>query len=90
MKKKSASQKQTTLKPFDFSSWNFIIFLTLAFILIVAVALAMSGQARNLSVKAGLSCPEIRTLPRPEDCPGGSWQFTRDPANGCVNFFCQE
>jgi hypothetical protein len=89
MKKKTATTKQVKLSPFDFSSWNFIIFLTLAFVLIVAVALTISGQARDLSAKAGLSCPEIRQLPRPEDCPGGSWEFRRDSANGCVAFFCQ-
>jgi hypothetical protein len=89
MKKKSVQSKKP-LSLFDFSAWNFILFLTLALILIVAVALTISGEARNLSAKAGLSCPEIKKLPRPEDCPGGTWQYKRNTQNGCATFFCQQ
>lgn len=90
MKKKPVQSKGITQKinPFDFSAWNFVIFLTLAFILIVAVAITVGGQAKSLSARAGLSCPEITTLPRPEDCPGGEWKFKRD-GNGCRAFFCE-
>lgn len=84
MKKKNTSKKSV---PVDFGAWNFIIFLTLAFILIVFVALTMSKQVMVLRARAGRSCPDVSTLPRPEDCPGGSWKFYRD-SNGCQQFMC--
>lgn len=88
MKKKTAVKKKTVINPFDFSGWNFIIFLTLAFVLVVVVALAMGDTATELRAKAGLSCPIIKELPRPEDCPGGEWKFRRGE-NGCQAFFCE-
>ncbi len=73
----------------DLASWNFIIFLTLAFILLVVVLSAMQGVSFDVRSKAGLTCPQL-TLPRVEDCPGGSWIFTRDPNNpSCQTFVCQ-
>lgn len=84
MKKKNASKK---IMPMDFSGWNFVIFLTLSLILIVFVAMTVSNQMHVLRARAGRSCPDISTLPRPEDCPGGSWKFYRD-ANGCQQFMC--
>lgn len=71
----------------DLSAWNFIIFLTLAFILLVLVAKASDGILHDLRSRAGLECPAITQLPRPEDCTGGAWTFKRD-ANGCRTFFC--
>jgi len=73
---------------FDFSSWNFIIFLVLTCILIVVVATILQGPVRDLSAKAGIQCPQITSLPRPEDCPGGKWVFSRDPVNSCSTFTC--
>jgi hypothetical protein len=70
----------------DFASWNFIIFLTLSFILLVIVLNAMKGVSRDLRSKAGLACPEL-ALPKAEDCSGG-WTYKRD-TNGCLAFFCE-
>ncbi len=88
MKKKTAPSKQTRNKILDFSAWNFVIFLTLTFVLIVIVALTMGDEARALRAKAGLQCPDIKTLPRPEDCPGGEWTYQRADT-GCVEFVCK-
>ncbi len=71
----------------DFGSWNFILFLTLAFILLVVMLNAMSNMAFDLRSRAGLSCPQV-TLPRTEDCPGG-WKYQRDATNGCPTFVCE-
>lgn len=70
----------------DFTSWNFIIFLTLAFILLVVVLSAMHRLTFDVRSRAGLECPQL-TLPRAEDCPTG-WIYKRDAANGCLKFFC--
>lgn len=70
----------------DLSSWNFVIFLTLAFILLVVVVAAMKNVSLDLRSKAGLACPQL-SLPRAEDCPGG-WTYKRD-AQGCLAFFCE-
>ncbi len=70
----------------DLASWNFIIFLTLAFILLVVVLTAMNKVSLDLRSRAGLACPQI-TLPRAEDCAGG-WTYKRD-TNGCLAFFCE-
>ena len=70
----------------EFSAWNFIIFLTLAFILLVVVLTQMNRTSFDLRSKAGLTCPEL-TAPRAEDCAGG-WTFKRD-TNGCLAFFCE-
>ena len=74
--------------PIDLSEWNFVIFLTLAFILLVIVAVNMKNVAFDLRTKAFNNCPQIPELPRPEACPGGKWTYQRD-ANGCQAFFCQ-
>jgi len=70
----------------EFSGWNFIIFLTLAFILLVVVLAQMNRTSFDLRSKAGLTCPQL-TAPRAEDCPGG-WTFKRD-INGCLAFICE-
>lgn len=69
----------------DLASWNFIIFLTLAFILLVVVLNAVNNVSYDLRSRAGKQCPEI-SLPRAEDCAGG-WSFRRG-ADGCVAFYC--
>lgn len=84
MTKKSAKKLQF----FDFGPWNFIIFLLLACILIVIVSTMLQGPTKDLSVKAGIQCPDVSTLPRPEDCPGGKWVFGRDATTSCPNFTC--
>lgn len=86
-KRTSGSNSTTKILPFDFASWNFIIFLVLALILVVFVAIFMKDRAQDLRAKAGLECPQITELPRPEDCPGGEWKFRR-MENGCSNFSC--
>lgn len=82
-----ARKTSASLRVQDFSSWNFILFLTLAFILLVVLANAMNGTAQDIRTKAGLTCPRPE-IPRPEGCPGG-WTFLRDTANGCPIFVCE-
>ena len=85
--KKNSHVKSISVKPkMEFSAWNFIIFLTLAFILLVVVLIQMNKTTFDLRAKAGLTCPEL-TAPRAEDCAGG-WTFKRD-TNGCLAFFCE-
>jgi hypothetical protein len=57
-KKTSLSSKQTKFINEDISKWNFVIFLTLAFMLIVAVVtgLRMPGGSTDIRTKAA-SCP---------------------------------
>lgn len=71
----------------DITSWNFIIFLTLAFMLLVTVVVAMQRVTTDIRSRAGLSCPEVQ-LPRAEDCPTG-WVYKRDIKNGCLTFICE-
>lgn len=82
----SPTRNTVAFKRYDLSSWNFIIFLTLAFILLVVVLTAMNKVTLDLRSKAGLSCPTL-DLPRAEDCAGG-WTYKRD-TNGCLAFFCE-
>jgi hypothetical protein len=70
----------------DLMSWNFILFLTLAFILLVVVLTAMSRLTPDVRSRAGLACPQV-TLPRAEDCATG-WIYKRDTTSGCLSFFC--
>jgi hypothetical protein len=73
-------------KVFDFGSWNFILFLTLALILLVTLLSAMTNVSNDIRSKAGLICPKV-TLPRAEDCSTG-WRYQRDVTNGCPTFVC--
>lgn len=80
----------TLFRKHDVASWNFIIFLTLAFILLVVVLNAMGPVGKGLfelRSRAGANCKTITQLPRPEDCPG-SWSYKRD-ASGCPAFLCE-
>lgn len=70
----------------DIASWNFIIFLTLAFILLVIVLTATNRIALDIRSRAAGNCPKL-SIPRAEDCPGG-WTFKRD-TSGCLAFFCE-
>jgi len=84
-----AKRKSVSRKAFvhdDLASWNFIIFLTLAFILLVVVLTAVKKTSLDLRSRAGLSCPQL-ALPRAEDCAGG-WTYKRD-GSGCLAFFCE-
>lgn len=76
-----------TSSAYDFKSWNFVLFLVLAFILLATLLNNISGIATDVRSKAGLDCPQI-TLPRAEDCPGG-WKYQRDVTNGCPTFVCE-
>lgn len=82
-KRKSATK---TYRPYDIKSWNFILFLALAFVLLVVMLNAMGNVVLDVRTKAGLSCPTV-TIPRAEDCPEG-WTYHRDPTNGCPTFVC--
>ena len=85
-RKKSKKLKTKKTAPINFASWNFIIFLTLSFILLVVVVGAVSDISLDLRSRASSSCPTLK-LPRAEDCAGG-WTFKRG-ADGCVAFFCE-
>jgi hypothetical protein len=78
--------KKQTKKLLDLSGWNFIIFLTLAFMLIIFVLSAMRGVSQDVRTKAGLACPTV-TLPDPAACSTG-WKLTTD-ANNCTGFICE-
>ena len=84
-KRKLPTKQLKTLQ--DFSSWNFVLFLTLAFILLVVMMNAISNVTADVRSKAGLSCPKV-TIPRAEDCAGG-WKYLRDVTNGCPTFVCE-
>jgi hypothetical protein len=79
--------RRVSFRKDDFRSWNFILFLTLSFILLVVMLSAITQTTQDLRSKAGLICPQI-TLPRAEDCPGG-WKYQRDVTNGCPTFVCE-
>lgn len=85
MAKRKTTVKQIKIQ--DFSSWNFILFLTLSFILLVVLGYAMTQTAQDVRTKAGFICPKLR-LPRTEDCMGG-WTYQRNSVNGCPTFVCK-
>ncbi len=76
----------------DLGSWNFVIFLTLAFVLLVTIVTMMKGVAIDLRSRAGLSCPNPLAafngnLPQASEC-NGEWKLA-DDARGCQVFLCQ-
>lgn len=85
----------------DVASWNFIIFLTLAFILLVVVVTAMNKVGIDLRTRASNACPAIvdakgqpvdekGQLMRLESCPGGKLVAKRDAnGSGCIKFTCE-
>jgi hypothetical protein len=79
--------KATSVRKNDFTSWNFILFLTLSFILLVIMLNALSQTTHDLRSRAGLVCPQV-SLPRAEDCPEG-WKYQREATNGCPTFVCE-
>ena len=85
-KKQARRLSPNTKKLLDLSGWNFIIFLTLAFMLLVFVLSALKGVSQDVRTKAGLTCPTV-LLPDPNACPKG-WKLTTD-ANQCVGFICE-
>lgn len=87
--KRTARRTPVRTKGTDLGSWNFVIFLTLALILLVSVLSIVNRTAKDLRIRARLDCPDVsRNMPRPEDCPGGKWTFSRD-ATGCPAFICE-
>jgi hypothetical protein len=84
---KRTTQSKKSVRKLDFGPWNFILFLTLSFILLVVMLSAITNVSQDVRSKAGLSCPQV-TLPRAEDCPGG-WKYQRDITNGCPTFVCE-
>lgn len=81
-------RQRPTKLPSELSSWNFIIFLVLALVLITMVAGVLSQRATDLHARAFNRCPDVTDLPRPEACPGGEWKFKRG-SDGCSAFFCE-
>lgn len=73
-------------KPKELAAWNLILFLTLAFILLVVALSATNKIALDMRTRAAGNCPQL-TLPRAEDCPVG-WTFKRD-TSGCLGFTCE-
>lgn len=76
----------------DLGSWNFVIFLTLAFVLLVTIVALMNRVAFDLRSRAGLACPDPLSafggkLPQPSECDG-DWKLGSD-ARGCQVFLCQ-
>jgi len=85
-KKQIRKQTHNTKNILDLSGWNFIIFLTLSFMLLVFVLSALKGVSQDVRTKAGISCPTV-SLPDPNGCPTG-WKLTTD-ANNCTGFVCE-
>lgn len=76
----------------ELGSWNFVIFLTLAFVLLVVVVVSMKGVALDLRSRAGLACPNPLAafngqLPQQAEC-NGEWKLSED-VRGCQVFLCQ-
>lgn len=76
----------------DLSSWNFVIFLTLALILLATILSISSNLTLDLRSRAGLACPNPLAafngkLPSASDCRG-EWKLSQD-ARGCQVFLCQ-
>lgn len=76
----------------ELGTWNFVIFLTLAFVLVVVVVVMMKGVAIDLRSRAGLACPDPLAafngkLPQPDEC-NGEWKLSAD-SRGCQVFLCQ-
>jgi len=86
MAKKQAGRSANVKQLLDLSGWNFIIFLTLAFMLLVFVLAAMRSVSQDVRTRAGLACPKV-SLPNPNGCPQG-WKFITN-ANGCPDFVCE-
>jgi len=82
-----AKRTSSAGKKNDFTSWNFILFLTLAFILMVVLLGAIGKTSEDLRTRAGLSCP-VPQLPDAKACPGG-WKYTQDALNKCPTFVCE-
>lgn len=84
---KGKNSHPTILRSRDLSAWNFVIFLTLAFILLVLVLTAMNKMSFDLRSRATEPiCGQI-VLPRPEACRG-TWTYKRD-SKGCPSFSCE-
>jgi hypothetical protein len=94
-KKRSRTHAKTSVSASmgrELGSWNFVIFLTLAFVLLVVVVVSMKGIALDLRSRAGLACPNPLAafggrLPDPSEC-NGEWKLGMD-AKGCQVFLCQ-
>lgn len=71
----------------DFTSWNFILFLTLAFVLMVIILGAIGKTTEDLRSRAGLTCP-TPTLPPVAGC-SGVWRYTQNAATNCPSFVCE-
>lgn len=88
----------------DVASWNFIIFLTLAFILLVVVLNAMGPVGKGLfelRSRAAANCPSLTNnlgqpidaqgnVLRVESCGGGKLVVSRDQDRpSCLKFVCE-
>jgi hypothetical protein len=82
-----AKRKIHLTKTDDYKSWNFILFLTLAFMLLVFLLSAIGKTSEELRSRAGLSCP-VPVVPEATACPGG-WKYTQDALNKCPTFVCE-
>lgn len=82
-----ATKKTVKKLPFfDFSSWNFIIYLLLGFVLIVVVATMLQSNAMQLGVQAGFACPELKVPANADQCRGG---FVVAPNGNCKELVCK-
>ena len=83
----------------DLAGWNFAIFLTLAFVLLVLVVAATKNMVLDLRSRAGLTCPSVTDANgqfldsagnpiRVESCKGGKLVVSRG-ANGCLKAVCE-
>lgn len=73
-----------TVRSSDFTAWNFVIFLTLALMLIVGVTVALSNTS-DFRSKAGYNCPLAKI---PQNCEGRIVHGT--DSYGCQTFVCEK
>jgi len=71
----------------DYKSWNFILFLTLAFMLMTMLLVVIDGTIKDVRTRAGLACA-TPTLPPAAGCPAG-WRYTQNANTKCPMFVCE-
>ena len=86
MAKQAKTRNTGLFRTSDISSWNFIIFLTLAFMLLVAVVSAVNNTSSNITdtrTKAANECPPVKI---PKVCKGEIQSWI--DVNGCQVASC--
>jgi hypothetical protein len=86
MAKKQISKTYKNELMNDFGKWNFVIFLTLALMLIAMVASVLrtvNVSSLDARSKAAYQCPTVKL---PSDCQGRIIRGT--DSNSCITYVC--